>query len=224
MSLTDITVCRPWRSTPDRQAGHDRAFAWWAAHDYAVVEADSDPSLPFLCGQARNNAIRKATTEMVIIADADTVPDNPHQIGIAVSLVQNGDADVVFPYRSFVHIPESAALMDDYKQAAIEKRYWNSPGGIWITTKRFLDIVGWFDERFIPGELSFDDTSFTYACETLGTVMRVDGCVWSFDHASDANGRPLRDYSPTNRNWPRFQLYVAARNQPELMRKLVKHD
>lgn len=218
------TVCRPWRPSPDRIAGHDRTFNYWIEYGYNVVEADSDPDQPFLCGQARNNAIRKATTDIVIVADADTIPDKIGQIDIAVRMVADGEADVVYPYKLFLHIPEAAATMTDYKLAAVQKHYWDSPGGIWVTTTAFLDAVGWFDERFVPGELSFDDTSFRFACETLGRVARVDGTVWSFNHSADTNGRPLRDYSPANKNWPRFQLYVAARNQPELMRKLVKHD
>lgn len=31
---------------------------WWLDNGFAVIDADSDPGKPFLCNQARNNAVR----------------------------------------------------------------------------------------------------------------------------------------------------------------------
>ena len=187
------------------------------------MEADSDPDKLFLCSQARNNAIRKATTEIVIIADADTIPDQMGQVEEAVRMIADGEADMVYPFTAFLHIPEAAATMENYTLARVQARYTTDPpGGIFVTSKKFLDVVGWFDERFCPGELSFDDRAFKYACETFGRVERVNGHVWSFNHATALDGRPLRDYSPANKNYARFQKYVAARGNPDLMKELIQ--
>lgn len=219
--LPPVTVCRPWRATPERVCGHDRALKYWIDHGYNVVEADSDPNKPFLCAEARNNAARLSDTDIIIMADADTVPDKITQIEQAVKMVANGEADMVYPYTTFHHIDESAAHLPDYTKARVQQEYWDSPGGIFVLSMTALERFGWFDENFVPGELSFDDTSFRYACDTLGTVKRVPGIAWSFNHRTRADGRPDRDYSDANLNKPRFRLYQAARGNPDKMRELV---
>ena len=43
---------------------------------FPVIEADSDPDKPFSVAQARNNAVRRAHgADVIIVADADVVPD-----------------------------------------------------------------------------------------------------------------------------------------------------
>jgi hypothetical protein len=193
---------------------------FWADYHYVVIEADSDAGRPFLCSQARNNAVRQACSEVVVIADADTVPNCIEQVHDAVSMVADREADMVYPYNEFRHIDESAAALPDYTTARVQQSTFDSPGGIFVTTKRFMDRVGWFDESFVPGALGFDDTSFRYAAETFGVVDRVAGIAWSFNHATDVNGLPLRDFTSTNPNWPRYQRYQAARGDMNAMREL----
>ncbi|MBV8292080.1 MAG: glycosyltransferase family 2 protein, partial [Mycobacterium sp.] len=42
--------------------------------DWPVITEDSDTEI-FSSSQARNNAVRKAATEIVVVADADTIPE-----------------------------------------------------------------------------------------------------------------------------------------------------
>ena len=67
------TVCIPWRPSPSRMAAFERVKEYWAMFGWPVVTADSDTEV-FSLAQARNNAVKKAKTDVVVIADADTLP------------------------------------------------------------------------------------------------------------------------------------------------------
>lgn len=217
----NATVCFPWRSTPTRGAAHARCFKYWVDHGFRVVEGDSDPELPFLCGKARNNAVKQADTDVVIVADADTIPDDIKQIHDAIDMVTHSHADMCYPFTEFRHIDGGWATKD-YTQAPAQQVYFDSPGGIFILRRDVFDKFGGFDERFTPGQGGYDDTAFRLVCETLGTVARITGVAWSFNHATRSDGKPDRDFSEANRNLPRFRLYEFARGKPDLMRELIK--
>jgi hypothetical protein len=69
----EATVCIPWRPSPSRIPIFERVMAFWEQVGWPVVTADSDTEI-FSLAQARNNAVRKARTEVVVICDADTIP------------------------------------------------------------------------------------------------------------------------------------------------------
>jgi GT2 family glycosyltransferase len=127
----------------------------------------------------------------------------------------------VYPYIMFHHIDRAWALKpgDDYKTAPVQQRYTNSPGGIFVMRRHILWRFGGFDEAM--SALGYDDTAFCYAAQTLGTVKRVPGIAWSFNHATNADGKPDRDFSETNLNLPRFRLYEQAAGNPTAMRALI---
>lgn len=224
------TVCMPRRDTPDRVDAHNRCHQFWTEHGFTVLSADSDPTQPFSCSEARNNAAAKAGTDIVILADADTIPDSIDQITAAIDMILTNHADVVWPFSEYVHIDKQWALKtgDEFKAAPIQQRYANSPGGMIVLRKDTLFDFGGFDERFARGVtesgscFGYDDTSFRLVAETLGVVKRVPGICWSFNHATDARGKPDRDFGVTNPNWARFKLYELAAGKPELMAELVK--
>lgn len=163
-----------------------------------------------------------AGTEIVIIADADTIPDNISQIHMAVSLVVNNFADVVWPFTEYYHIDKDWATKDDFKSAPVQQFYSDSPGGIFVTCKESLRCLGGFDERFTPGAMGYDDTSFKMAADTLAATARVPGKVYSFNHATDEHGFPDRVLGPENPNFSRFQLYEMCYGKPKLMKELIK--
>lgn len=224
-----VTVCIPRRDTPDRFDAHQRCEQWWNDHGFTVVNADSTPGEPFSCSQARNNAARQAGTNIIVLADADTIPDSVDQISAAVDLLTAG-ADMVYPFTRFVHIDKLWALKpgDEYKKAPIQQSYANSPGGIFVLHADTLWRYGGFDERFRPGVTAsgacfgYDDTSFKLVAETLGTVKRVTGTAWSFNHATTTAGKPDRDFSTTNPNLARHKLYLYAAGKPDVMAELIR--
>ena len=218
---TDATVCIPWRATPDRVPAFERACAFWTGHGYRVISADSDPSQPFLCNQARNDAVRQADTDIVIIADGDTIPENIDQIHQALHMVAEGDADVVWPFDTYRHVTNDSIGREDPRDFTVVEEYRHgSPGGIIVAARDAYWSINGYDERFVPGAWAWDDTAFALAAETLLTTRRIPGVVYSFDHEVDNAGHPGRnlDESP---NKPRFMLYEFARHQPELMRALI---
>lgn len=216
-----VTVCVPWRSTPDRVSGRERARKWWLDHGFTVIDADSDADKPFLCNQARNNAVRQADTDIVVLADADTVPGDVNQIRAAVQLIAAGQADVVWPFTVYRHMPVSAVTAQDLASVPpINEFHHGSPGGVVVFDKAKFWSIGGYDERFVPGAWAWDDTAFMYAAQTLLRVARLDGVVYSFDHEVDNAGQPGRDINASP-NKKRFRLYERALNKPELMRKLV---
>lgn len=225
------TVAMPWRPAPQRQAAQRRCVKYWQDHGYTVIAADStehghqDPG--FLCSKARNNAVAQTDTSIVIIADADTLPANIDQITDAVLAVNSGNADAIWPFTEYRHIPNGWVTKEDLTHAPIQQSYINSPGGIVvIRTQTFWDIGG-YDERFTPGLSAngscygYDDTAFLAAASTLCRVERIDGIVYSFNHAVNAAGKPDRNFGPTNPNKARFRLYESAKGKPEAMRQLT---
>lgn len=218
------TVCIPWRATPDRIAAHDYCMKYWADHGFTVINGDSDPSKPFLCGQARNNAARQAKTDIVIIADGDTVPGDIDQIYAAIDLVNLDSRCAVWPFTVYKHVPAASMELRDLRQSPVDQEYRHgSPGGmVVINRETFWSICG-FDERFVPGAWGFDDTSFLLAAKTLLKVERVDGTVYSFNHSVDSSGVDGRDLSENNPNKARWRLYeFASRASEAVMRELVK--
>lgn len=190
-----------------------------------MVTGDRDG--PFSCSAARNIAVAKAETEVVIVADADTVVDDIEQVHIAVEMVADGVADLVYPFDEFRHIDKSWALEPDYTAAPAQRIYPDSPGGIFVLTKPTLARFGGFDEKFVAGLsntgscFGFDDTAFRITARTLGMVRRVPGIAWSFNHAVDRHGRPARDFGTKNPNRARYLRYLFADGNPAAIRELI---
>lgn len=202
------TVCIPWRPQPDRVAAYKRVRSFWAHHGFKVITADSDRAQPFHICEARNKAVKRATTDYVIVADADTIPDiaNVHQ-----ALTMDG---VVWPYTEFRHIAADWVSKSDLWSAPVDQRYKRSVGGIFITRRETYWQLGGMDERF-ERRWGYEDNAFHLAVVALSHANRVPGVVVSFNHTADRN---LTD----NPNQHRYQLYKLASGRPELMRELVK--
>lgn len=213
-------VCLPWRPTPDRIAAHDRCIQFWTDNGFATIEADSDDQ--WLCNQARNNAVRQATTDIVIIADADTEPADISQVHTAIDLIAGGQADIVYPHTEYRHIPADWVTKPDLAAAPIKARYTNSPGGIVVANRaKFWDIGG-FDEKFEPGAWGFDDRAFMLTAQTLLTTRRVPGIIFSFDHSCSEYVTGGRDLTDNNPNKARGELFRFAHGKPAVMRALLK--
>jgi hypothetical protein len=208
--MNQATVCMPWRPQPDRQKAYERVIAFWAHFGYRVITADSQPDQPFHVGQARNNAVKRATTERVIIADADTIPDIA-----AVEKSLNCDNGITYPFTTYRHIAGHAVGRADLMTAPVEKEYRRSVGGLFVTRRDLYWQLGGMDERFEP-RWGYEDNAFHIVAGTLSRVERQAGLVFSFDHAAE------RDLSENNPNRHRFELYKAAAGNPKMMRELLK--
>jgi Glycosyl transferase family 2 len=210
----DATVCIPWRSQPDRVAAYNRVCAFWRHHGLPVIMADSDCRQPFQLSEARNRAARHASTEAIIIADADTIPDIASVLE-AVELVVRTPGLVIWPYIYYRHISAGYADKSDLFSAPVITEYRNSVGGVLVTTRSTYWDVGGMDERCARC-WGFEDNCFYLAASTLASVRRLNGVAFSFDHAVE------RDTSENNPNRSRWQLYQLVAGKPHLMRELLK--
>ena len=208
-----IDVCMPWRPQPDRVAAHDRVVSWWSRHGFNVIEADSDRRMSsFHICQARNKAVRQAHSDVIVVADADTLPDLG-AVEEAVNTVQPGE--VVWPFTFYRHIPGDTVTESDLHSIPFDREYKNSVGGLFVCHRDTYWAFGGMDERFEP-RWGYEDSAFQLVVSALGKVRRMKGVVYSFNHEAD------RDLTAANPNRRRFELYRLCVRSPELMRELIK--
>jgi hypothetical protein len=198
----------PWRPAPDRIAAHDRVVDFWHHHGFTIVAGDSRPDAPFNLAQARNNAVRRADADVVIVSDADTVPD----IGSVLAAIEK--PGVTWPFTAYRHIPAEYADKADLMSARVDQEYNGSVGGIFVTSRDTYWNLGGMDEGFT--RWGYEDSAFYLVAKTLSTVNRLPGIVFSFNHSAE------RDMTDGNPNKHRYQLYEFACGKTQVMRELVK--
>jgi hypothetical protein len=212
------TVCMPWRHRTKQAPIQDRCVQFWTDNGFPVITADSDPALPFLANQARNNAVRRATTPVVILADADTIPDDIAQVHTAIEYAKQGC--MVWPHTVQRYIDSSwATSAEPLKTAPARVECGSYSGSLMVISRLTFWGIGGFDERFTPGVGGWDDMAFSMTAATLLKVVRVEGCSWAFEIADDH----FCDNTPRNPNWSRYLLYATANKQGEkAMRELLR--
>lgn len=205
----------PWRATPDREPARERVRDFWAYAGIKVVERDSQSGQPFNVCRARNNAVAASSTDLVIVADADTIPDLGALI-LALEQLEHHPHAVIWPYQTFRHISATWVDKPDLLAAPADRIYHNSVGGLFACRRDTYWALGGMDEHFTGW--GFDDNAFHAVALTLASVTRLPGTVFSFNHAAD------RDTSTTNPNYHRCQLYKFATGKPAVMRQLINQN
>ena len=180
-----IDVCVPWRSQPDRVAAFQHVTALWRNAGFNVILGDSSPDRPFNLSRARNSAVEQATTDVVVVADADTVPDmNAVQTAIYACRRHGG---VWYPFTTYHYLSATVTPGDDLNEAPAEQVYQHSVGGLFIIRRTDYWRLGGFDERFQGW--GGEDTAFHLAASHLSTTHRIPGTVYAFNHTADRNMR-----------------------------------
>lgn len=205
--MTDVTVCIPYRETPDRQPAYEQVHDWYTNRGYTIITADTTHQ-HFNVAAARNEAVRAARQGILIVADADTIPDET-----ALKLaVQTVDRSVVYPFNRYQYLtPES--VYGPLESAVVEREFTNSVGGMFVTDWDTYWLLGGQDERF--RRWGAEDNAWFMAADTLASVERIPGVVRAFGHDAD------RDLSVSNPGLCRRELYRFAHGRPELMRELI---
>lgn len=210
-----IDVFIPWRPHPSREASLRFALAWWEAHGFTTHLIDSGHQ-PFNLAGCRNNAVRSASSHVVILADADTVPELPALLQ-AMALASD-ELGTVLPYTEYrslgargsrhAHI---GAPLEDCSHLVIQ----DACSGIYVTTRG-----GWAkhhgqDELFAGW--GCEDAAWWIAHETLvGVPRRIPGRVYALTHESqDKTGESTRS------NYARIFHYEQARGNRERILELV---
>lgn len=210
--VTAIDVCIPWRSQPDRVPAFKRVKAWYEDHGYNVITADSRKHETFNVAASRNLAVSKATSDVVVVADADTIPDEDALETTFAYLIAHPDAGVVYPFDRYRYLtPESVELpQSDW---VVDREYQSSVGGMIVCRRDTYWSLGGQDERF--SRWGYEDNAFHLAASTLSQVDRIAGVVYAFGHDAD------RDLSSENPGRSRCQLYRFAEGKPDVMRELI---
>lgn len=206
-SATNVTVdvCIPWRAQPDRLAAFDRVMEWWADLGFRPILADSDPDYRFNLSQARNAAVAQSSAEVVIVADADTIPDAKALLRAIRRARYNR---VVYPFDRYVYLAPGQEPGGEP-----ERSYTHSFGGLMVLKRSLYWDLGGHDEKF--RQWGFEDTAFQLVAETLASTERVPGTVYAYNHSAE------RDMTTSNPGRARVALYRFARRDAAVMRELI---
>lgn len=165
-----VTVVIPWRDQGirERQEALEKVKRWYRAffgHFVQTITADSDG--PWSLARARNIGVLMAKSDVVIISDADVVPEFGPLCEAIGACLSSG----------YVHLPYTTYRNGDFQ--------WNgSVGGIYVTTPGTWNALGGQDDRFTGW--GGEDHAFVYAHQTLlGAPMpRHEGVLTHFPHPS----------------------------------------
>lgn len=208
-----ISLCIPWRPEPAREAAFARVMDWWETNfGLTAIFADSDPGLPWHLSEARNRAVSQASG-VVIIADADTVPEYQ---AIETALEMAGGC-VIYPFGEYVTLPADTVHVEDLESISPVSVNDSSVGGVIVTDTDTYWCLGGMDERF-ERQWGFEDSAFARAAITLSRVERLPGMVFSFDHPVVGG----RVHGEANPNFWRHELYIHCTGNPRLMAELIK--
>ena len=208
--MIGVRVCIPWRPTADRLPAFKRCTKFWRDNGFTVHVGDSD-GVTFSKSQALNNAVRQTEAEIVILADADTLPDDINQVRDAVQCVDHG-AHMVFPFTWYHYIDPEHVETEDLSTITDYSTVEHSTGGIVVIRRSSFWAVGGFDERFVGW--GHEDCSFAYAMTTMFGEQRLPGIVWSFEHPSVVR-------YPSQNNVELGARYRAAKWNKDEMRALI---
>ncbi|MGM0904664.1 MAG: galactosyltransferase-related protein [Bacillota bacterium] len=223
VSLKDISILIPFRSD---NGPRDKAFRW-VTRFYETVYSDAEICVGtcdtqfFSKSKAVNNAAKKATRDIFIIADADMIYD-PKCITESIMLLKNHAW--VIPYTRVLDISQHSTqrlLLTEPNwpiklNVGSTKRPIRTFGGVNVVPRKNFDAVGGWDERFI-GWGGADD-AFCMALDTIcGKHTRVNIDLFHLWHKpTKAQGNP--NY---NSNYKLVQRYRQAYGKAKVMEKLI---
>lgn len=217
-----VTVAVPFRGGHlDREIHADyirarlRAMLPEARH----ITADA-PGAGFSRAGARNAAVREAGTGVVVLCDADTLPEE-QPLRDAITSAAN-DGRLHLPYTLYRALGPDSTLavyargLDPHQVQASETSM-RPIGGVWVIATEAWWAAGGMDERFIGW--GFEDDAFWAAAGCLlGAPVRHNGVITHLFHQSAATSPRSDEY---RRNRDRYAAYARARRHAPSMRRLV---
>ena len=216
-----VTALIPWRPQPSRLAAYDATIEWYQRNlpEVRVVSIDSDDEV-FTLSRCRNLGVARADDDVVIINDADTLPElSPLLEAISAARV---DGLVHLPYTDYrwlggigtAQFAEGRELSQcDYELVV------GACSGVYVTTADTWWSHGGQDERFRGW--GFEDAAWYLAHETLldAPPQRHSGRVYAQHHVAEQ--RFGTQYEANERLMARYR---EASGNVELMRQVVFED
>lgn len=166
---------------------------------------------------ARNKAVQAAGENVVVICDADTLPDLGAIAEAAEACRTTGM--VHLPYTRLKALDQFSSKRyrsGNYRNQRYELDIDWACGSVYVTTAAAWWAVGGQDERFTGW--GYEDTAMMIAHRTLlGPMPRHEGTVLQLWHPIDPrNGDPDHDAGVIH-----YQSYLAADGQPDQVKALV---
>lgn len=215
--MTTVTVAIPWRPSPTRIQPYLRACRFWEDMGLHIVTAESDPDKPFNRPQARNRVVSLAPPGIVVIADADTIPER----GAVEEAIATVQGEVIWPFDWYRIVPGEYVDVSDLKAAPTITGPMaagpNCTGGVWVMRTDTYWRLGGQDERF--KRWGGEDSAFIAAAATLTGARRIRAECVAFDHVMDNGEYRTPDVDPKLK--PLEEAYDRADGDPAAMEALV---
>lgn len=202
---------------------------WWHRHyPEAQICVGRNFDDPFHRGKARNAAHHVAETDILIIADADTVPDVTG-VDLAVEMLLEEQAPWVLPYGldRYYNLSEDATLhilkhqpneIREPSDAGDWEHKLTSWAGCLVIPRAAWDAVGGYDERFIGW--GYEDNAFQFALDTVwGAHRRIDAYCCHLWHAIEPGTTFDSPFIAKNRSL--YRIYEQANGDPDRMRQVL---
>ncbi len=192
---------------------------YWAENfpEWPVITADSKTEI-FSLSQARNNAVRQAQTDVIVTADADTIPPS-ESVRIAVA----DPVGITWPHASWRLIPADYAgkPFQEFPNAPILIDYPDGLGGCMVAAADEYWRLGGQPEEFEGW--GHEDRVFHMIAQTLSTFRRIGGIAYSIEHNVKLRQADSPGWNRNSRqNREKARPYEAACGKPWLMRQLLK--
>lgn len=206
------TVIIPWRPQPSRLEAFAAVTAWYrrALPDARIRPVDSG-DLPFNLARCRNLGVSaEGLDEPVIIADADTIPE---EAPLRAALATLDDGLTHLPYTEYRWLGEEGSAQFFAGAALADCDFTLISGacsGVYVTTPRNWARHAGQDEGFRGW--GFEDSAWLIAHRMLAGAepTRHEGRVYALQHETQ-----LREGEQYEENAARMQRYRDAAAQGE---------
>lgn len=213
-----VVVVFPWRPTPDRRRPFRFVHDWYIENvrPAAIITADTDPDLPFSRAGSRNAGMRAAErqgADVVIVNDADTVPDLAALREAVVAA--HGDGGLHFGL-------DRMQYLDEEQTNALYAGRWPDVEGrphdssVYAVRPSDWWVAGGQDERF--DGWGAEDNAWTLTAETLIGVRWHIGIALSLYHDGSCRDLGSERWKP---NSALLQRYIAVNGDREAMQALI---
>lgn len=213
-----VTVVLPWRPQPSRVEAFEVVDAWYRANlpEARIVTVDTD-DVAFTLARCRNIGVAGADDDVVVIGDADTLPE----IGPLLEAIDAARTSglVHLPYTEYRWLGRggtaafrAGTALDDCEFELVR----GACSGVYVTTPATWQSHGGQDERFRGW--GFEDAAWYLAHETLlgSPPIRHEGRVFALHHTAEVRKGPNYDA-----NAALMQRYRDVAGDPEAMRRFV---
>ena len=213
-----VTVVIPWRPQPSREWAFGATTAWYRDNlpDARLLPVDSGDAV-FNLAQCRNLGVELADDDVVVIGDADTVPELEPLLAAIEGARESGL--VHLPYTRYHWLGASGTAQFAAGGALADcdhELVMGACSGVYVAAPETWRAHGGQDERFRGW--GFEDAAWYLAHQAIlgSPPVRHEGRVYALHHTAE-----LREGPQYDANAALMERYRAAADNADAMRQLV---